>query len=117
MRLNGYEVKNFTPHKVVIENENGKWEIEPEVAGGARIDFESQEVTEVAGFPVTKKVMVGHTLPEPQEGVILIVSALMLPIREAEGRDDLFAPDTDRAKRNEKGWVLSVPGLTIGEGK
>jgi len=49
-------------------------------------------------------------LPEPEEGVIFIVSAI---VAQAAGRTDVVSPATGHpdAKRNEKGQILSVPGF------
>lgn len=49
-------------------------------------------------------------LPDVQDGVILIVSAMVL---SASDRKDLVAPATNHAdtKRNDKGHIISVPGF------
>lgn len=49
-------------------------------------------------------------LPDPQDGVKLIVSAMVLA---ASDRADLVAPATGHPEtvRNEKGHIVSVPGF------
>ena len=49
-------------------------------------------------------------LPEHQEGVFLIVSAL---VQQVAGRPDVVAPATGHrdCRRNEKGHIVSVPGF------
>lgn len=49
-------------------------------------------------------------LPEPEEGKVFIVSAMVL---SASSRKDLVAPATGHkdAVRNEKGHIVSVPGF------
>jgi hypothetical protein len=49
-------------------------------------------------------------LPEEKEGVVLIVSAMVL---SASSRKDLVAPATGHPDtiRNEKGHIVSVPGF------
>ena len=55
-----------------------------------------------------------ENLPDPQEEVRYIVSAMVLSA--CEGRIDVVAPATGHpdAKRNEKGHILSVPGFVRG---
>lgn len=52
-------------------------------------------------------------LPAPQEGTIYIVSAMVLPRAQAEGRDDVVAPATGHRDcvRDEAGRIVSVPGF------
>ena len=52
-------------------------------------------------------------LPEPKEGTVYIVSALVLGRAQAEGRRDIVAPATGHKDciRDEKGFILSVPGF------
>ena len=49
-------------------------------------------------------------LPEPKDGTIFIVSAMVLA---ASGRKDLVAPATGHkeCRRDEQGRILSVPGF------
>lgn len=95
--------RNFTPHEIVL-NDGRSFPSE----GIARVsasftNFNNdgicrQEFGEVEG------------LPEPQEGVMLIVSAMVL---SASDRTDLVAPATGHPDtvRNEKGHIVSVPGF------
>ena len=50
-------------------------------------------------------------LPEPETGVVYIVSSLVLSA--CKDRTDLVAPATNHkdTKRNEKGHIVSVPGF------
>ena len=52
-------------------------------------------------------------LPQPEEGTVYIVSALVLGRAQAEGRDDVVAPATGHKDcvRDDKGFILSVPGF------
>ena len=51
-------------------------------------------------------------LPEPAEGVKLIVSALVLSAAKATGRTDCVAPATGHpACVREEGRIVSVPGF------
>lgn len=95
--------RNFTPHEIVL-NDGRSFPSE----GIARVsasftNFNNdgicrQEFGEVEG------------LPEPQEGVMLIVSAMVL---SASDRTDLVAPATGHPDtvRNKKGHIVSVPGF------
>ena len=53
-------------------------------------------------------------LPEPQEGVTYVVSALVLSaVKAVSDRTDVVAPATGHPQcvRNEKGQIVSVPGF------
>lgn len=52
-------------------------------------------------------------LPEPQEGVLFIVSAIVLSAVKLSGRNDCVAPATGHSDtiRNDKGHIISVPGF------
>ena len=53
-------------------------------------------------------------LPEPKDGVLYIVSALVLSAVKAQGRTDCVAPATghpDCKRSEDKKIILSVPGF------
>ena len=54
-------------------------------------------------------------LPEPEEGKLFIVSAMVLEAGRKIGRNDLVAPATGHpeAIRNEQGQIVSVPGFIM----
>ena len=98
---------NLTPH-VVNLNDGRSFPSE----GSVRIEQEHGEfVGDICKAPLGD--LTG--LPEPKEGVKYIVSMPVLMAAAAKGmdRDDLVAPATNHpeCKRNEKGWILSVPGF------
>ena len=101
-------IRNLTPHAITVDNGVSSKVYEPDGLV-ARVITESKVVGEVDGFEVVTNEVIGDNLPEPQEGVILIVSAMVLGLRPDRG--DLVAPNTGAAKRNEKGHIVSVPGF------
>ena len=93
---------NHTPHAIVLNDGRAF-----ESCGVARVsasfsDFDGdichQQFGEVEG------------LPEPQDGVFIIVSAMVLA---ASDRTDLVEPATGHPMtvRNERGHIVSVPGF------
>lgn len=95
-------IKNYTPHTINLNN----GESYPSV-GLARVsskftDFDADGVCRVEYGEV-------EGLPEPEDGVLLIVSAMVLA---ASDRSDLVAPATGHPEcvRNE-GRIVSVPGF------
>ena len=97
--------KNFTPHSIVL-NSGEVFESE----GLARVsasfsDFENGICSQVFG-EVTG-------LPAPEDGVMLIVSAMVLSAAQKQGRVDVVAPATGHpaCRRNEAGHIVSVPGF------
>jgi len=99
---------NLTPHPIVVDNGVSKKVYEP--AGTiARVETVSTKVDEVDGFDVVTNQVTGHNVPDPEEGKVYIVSAMVLSL--LSDRADLVAPDTGKASRNEKGHIVSVPGF------
>ena len=54
-------------------------------------------------------------LPEPEEEVRYVVSAIVLSAAKAAGRTDCVAPATGHPDvvRNDKGHIVSVPGFVL----
>lgn len=95
---------NLTPHSIVLNNG-------AEIPASGNVARVSVDFTEFDADSICRHQygeVVG--LPEPQDGVCYIVSALVLA---ATGRKDVVAPATGhpRCKRNEKGLIVSVPGF------
>lgn len=104
------KIINCTPHAIVVANEGVEIVIEPSGLV-ARIDMQTITIGELDGFPIVKNEVVGNNLPAPQEGVFLLVSAMVLAEAKNLGRVDCIAPNTNAATRNEKGHIVSVPGF------
>ena len=100
------QYKNFTPHAIQL---NDGREFASEGLARVKATFTSfdengvcsQQFGEVTG------------LPEPTNGVLYIVSALVLTAAKAQGRTDCVAPATGHPDcvRNDKGFIASVPGF------
>ena len=96
---------NATPHPIVL-NDGRVFEpsgILPRV---------SQEISEFDGDLIaTQSFGEVEGLPEPETGVVYIVSAMVLSA--CKDRTDLVAPATNHELtiRNEKGHIISVPGF------
>lgn len=98
--------KNFTPHAITL---NDGREFASEGLARVSATFSSfdengvcnQEFGQVTG------------LPEPADGVLYIVSALVLTAAKTQGRTDCVAPATGHPEcvRDEKGFIKSVPGF------
>lgn len=95
--------KNYTPHAIKLNDGT-----EYQSMGVARVsntftDFDADGVCQVVYGDVTG-------LPEPQDGVLYIVSAM---VKSASNRTDLVAPATGHPDcvRNDKGFIVSVPGF------
>lgn len=53
-----------------------------------------------------------ENLPEPEEGTIYIVSAMVLAAAKEKGRTDVVAPATGHPDSiREDGFIVSVPGF------
>ena len=102
------KVINLTPHAIVVKSGNREVVYEPS-GMVARMETETSEVGEVDGFSVMVSEVTGSNLPDPEEGVFYLVSAMVLSAFPERG--DLLAPDTGNAERNDKGHIVSVPGF------
>lgn len=98
--------KNFTPHAIVL-NDGRSFASE----GLARVsasftDFDADGVCAQQFGEVTG-------LPAPADGVLYIVSAIVLTAAKAQGRTDCVAPATGHplCKRDDAGHIVSVPGF------
>jgi len=122
-------LKNLTPHKIAIVAQ-GMWiEILPEKTSARVVVTDVERGTEMIradGMPgvfcpvVSQEFGEVEGLPEPDPFTIYIVSALVLS-RVAKTMPnragvDVFAPDTGKtAIRDEKGNIVAVTRLTMGE--
>ena len=94
---------NCTPHPINLND--GRVYIPSGIV--ARIENSYTDFTE----DICKVVYGDLTgVPEPEEGVKYIVSAMVLA---ASSREDLVAPATGHKAcvRNDKGFIVSVPGF------
>lgn len=112
------EFKNLTPHKVVLDNGNLRITFEREITDPvARVDLSVEETRmehELApGVRVDLPInVVSRTsitgLPEPQKGVIYIVSSM---VATQAKRADVIAPLTDSSAVRDGGRIVSVKGF------
>ncbi|MFW5721110.1 MAG: hypothetical protein ACOCWW_01845 [Bacteroidota bacterium] len=97
--------RNFTPHQITLNN-GDTFQSE----GIARVqttfsEFNSDGVCEQQFGDV-------EGLPEPEDNVQIIVSALVLAAGRQQGRTDLVAPATGHPDCvRENGFIVSVPGF------
>jgi len=102
-------VINLTPHNVVVRDENGREVTFPPSGTVARVTVQQTLDGDINGIPVLRNQYgAPEGLPDPQEGVWLIVSSLVL--QAATDRSDLIAPDTSPQGviRDESGRIVAV---------
>jgi hypothetical protein len=104
------KILNLTPHALTLVGENGTLEVPPsgQVARLAVTRTVCAPVTiDGVTLPVSRPTLgdiVG--LPAPQQGVLLVVSAL---VAEAAGRADVMSPG--ELLRDAAGAVIGASGL------
>ena len=93
---------NFTPHAIALNDGRAF-----ESCGVARV---AASFTDFDGDTCRQEFGAVAGLPEQQDGVRLIVSAMVLA---ASDRNDLVAPATGHplTVRNDRGHIVSVPGF------
>ena len=98
--------RNFTPHSIVL-NDGTVFASE----GLARVSASFSEFDENGVCTQVFGEVTG--LPTPEDGVLLIVSAMVLSAAQSQGRTDVVAPATGHplCVRNEAGHIVSVPGF------
>lgn len=106
---------NLTPHEVVLYANDGDTILERiPSSGNARVAMTEEIIGELNGVPVVN-VVIGDVegVPEPQEGVVYIVSFITLQaFIETSDRTDLVAPNTNSAcVRDDEGNILGVMGF------
>ena len=103
---------NLTPHTLNVHTPSGVVDI-PTSGTVARVATTETPCEEVAGIPVTRTVFGEVTgLPEPHEGVFLVVSLLVRTAAEAAGRVDCLSPGP--LVRDADGRPVGCRGLTRG---
>ncbi len=102
---------NLTPHNIIVEDKNGK-EIEIKPTGVvARVSTTQNLINIIEGIEIFETQFGEVDLPEPKADTIYVVSAMVLSAVK-NTRNDVFAPNTSKANRNELGHITSVRGLT-----
>jgi len=97
---------NLTPHMLKLVNDFGVLELDS--AGVARVSSTQEEIGRVVGVPLVRATFGAVTgLPEPVEGTLYVVSALVRAALPARG--DLASPGD--LVRDEKGNVIGAKSL------
>lgn len=101
------KIINLTPHTINLYR-GGEMIMAIPSSGVARVSVTSQIIGEVCGFPVRRNVygeIIG--LPDPEEGTMYIVSALVA--QAAKDRRDLLL--VDDTVRNAEGQIIGCRGF------
>lgn len=98
--------KNYTPHTITL-NDGREYASE----GLARVSATFSKFDENGVCNQEFGQVTG--LPEPADNTLYIVSALVLTAAKAQGRTDCVVPATGHPDcvRNDKGFIVSVPGF------
>jgi len=103
---------NCTPHAINILREDGSIMTVESSGVVVRVETTQEIVGNIDGVPVVRTVFNNVTLPEPQDGVVYIVSTVVLQALQQMGicRDDLVAPDTgpQSAVRDGTGQIVAI---------
>src|SRR5690606_42059691 len=99
-------IVNLTPHEINFRA--GGRSLYLPSSGTARIQMKKEKIGEIDGIPVNRTIP-GKVegLPEEQEGVVYIVSRVV--VEAMPDRKDLFFPD--ELIRDEKGRVIGCSAL------
>lgn len=103
------EIVNLTPHDINFVNAAGEAVLTVPSSGTlARVSSRTIVTGSVAGIPVTETEFGSvEGLPEPQDGIIYIVSALVA--QRCKHRNDVFIPN--ESVRDEKGRIVGCRSL------
>lgn len=102
---------NLTPHALTVIDAAGVEHVFEPSGQLARVSSSQEKLPDVGGFAVARTVWGAVTgVPDPKEGVVFIVSALVLA--HCADRPDVVGPDTGpTAVRNDKGHIVAVRGF------
>jgi hypothetical protein len=108
---------NLTPHALTLRNPTGEDTVVQPSGTVARVSVAPGQPETVPGLPVpvvsADRVNGVEGLPDPQEGVLLVVSGFVGAAVKGT-RPDVLVPGTgpkDGVVRNEKGHVVAVTCL------
>lgn len=103
------QFKNMTPHVVTVVDAEGGVIASFEPSGEiARVATSAEVVENIGGVDIYRVEMGDTNIPDPEEGVGLIVSTMIMT--SFPERKDLFAPYG--LVRNEEGTVIGCQGLS-----
>ena len=103
------KIRNFTPHALNIITGTDTLTIHSEGMARAASTEQNCDPVKIDGVTIpTQKVVFGEVegLPEPEEGVIVVVSMLAA---QRSPREDVFSPGS--LVRDEKGVIIGCNGL------
>lgn len=103
---------NLTPHAINVIDRDDQMTTTFEPSGAlARVSSSFAATVELDDFALNRQIFGEvENLPDPKEGIIYIVSGMVLD--RCKGRSDVVAPRTDNtAVRNEKGHIVAVRGF------
>lgn len=102
-------IVNCTPHPITIILPDGEKKVFEASGIVPRVQMETVETNYINGIPVKHvKYGIPTGIPESTPETVYIVSAM---VAQACDRDDIVAPDTGAAIRDEKGNIIGVPGF------
>ncbi|TCJ98224.1 UNVERIFIED_ORG: hypothetical protein BDK47_11810 [Anoxybacillus amylolyticus] len=113
------KVVNLTSHTVRVVDDKGRsLLVVPPSGTTARVTTQQAVVGSVAGVDVVRTVFGSvEGLPDPQDGVVFVVSTLVLQALKSAGvdRTDVVSPDTSPASvvRDDKGQVVGVKRFQV----
>ena len=99
---------NLTPHDITVEKKDGTRVTYPASGQVARVEVEDICIGHLDGIPIHKgKTKEVTGIPNPQDGVMFIVSLFVL---QHANREDLISPNTSDAIRDDEGKIVAVRG-------
>lgn len=102
------KIINCTPHDVCLIKKDGTVDVFK--TSGIVPRLNTKIITTSDEIFVKKVVGDVEGLPEPQNDILYIVSAMVF---DNSNRSDLIAPNTNNAVRNELGHIVGVPNFII----
>ena len=112
MTYKAIKILNLTLHDVTVKH-GGKTEVFPKSGLSVRCNIPMEPTEEINGVPtkIKRLDLIETTLPAQQEGVLLLVSSMVLDA--CPERTDLISPDTSKgmAIKNGHGKIIAVRGF------
>lgn len=108
------QLKNLTPHPLAMHGPEGVTHL-PVDGPAPRLAPSRESLGAIGGLPVVRTTLGSPSgLPDPEDGVVLIVSALVAEHPALAGRTDLAYPG--EAIRDADGRIIGARGLCAGPG-
>ena len=105
-------LKNYTPHKVILLDSNNESILIIESEGSIRLSTTIETVGDINGIPLTKMVYWDCELPPFEKDTLYIVSLPVAQYAKNQGRNDFVIP-WELVRSEDRSTVIWMKSLAV----